>query len=126
MRAMAWTFPLLSIPISNTPLEKQGYPSLESMPKAVWELFSISWQHSLWFSQKVRDQLLSGITNPLYRKAANRLFDAGIEVLNDFFARMQEDPFTAFSEGMELDFHSLNGMMTLARKLTKYLLRIAK
>ncbi|MGD0994750.1 MAG: radical SAM protein [Candidatus Bathyarchaeia archaeon] len=126
MKAMAWTFPLLSIPISNTPLEKQGYPNLKAMPKAVWELFWISWQQSLWFSQKVRDQLLSELTNPLYREAANRLFDAGIESLNNFFAQMHEDPLTAFSEGMKLDFHSINGMITLARKLPKYLLQIAR
>ena len=126
MKAMAWTFPLLSIPISDTPLGKQGYPSLKAMPKVVWELFWISWRQSLWFSQKVRDQLLSELTNPLYRKAANRLFDAGIESLNNFFAQMHEDPFTAFSEGMKLDFHSINGMITLARKLPKYLLQTAK
>ncbi len=126
MKAMAWTFPLLSIPISNTPLGKQGYPSLKAMPKAVWELFWISWQQSLWFSQKVRDQLLSELTNPLYRKAADRLFDAGIKSLNNFFAQMHEDPLTAFSEGMKLDFHSINGMITLVRKLPKYLLQTAK
>jgi len=126
MKAMAWTFPLLSIPISDTPLEKQGYPSLEAMPKAVWELFSISWQQSLWFSQKVRDQLLNGLTNPLYRKVANRLFDAGIESLNRFFTQMREDPPTALSDAMKLDFHSIKGMITLARKLPKYLLQIAK
>jgi hypothetical protein len=126
IKAMAWTFPLLSIPISDTPLEKQGYPRLEAMPKAVWELFSISWQQSLWFSQKVRDQLLDGIINPLYRKAANRLFDAGIKSLNKFFAQMHEDPLTALNEGMKLDFHSINGMITLARKLPRYLLQMAK
>jgi hypothetical protein len=96
------------------------------MPKVVWDLFWISWQQSLWFSQKVRDQLLSELTNPFYRKAANRLFDAGIESLNNFFARMHEDPLTAFSEGMKLDFHSINGMITLVRKLPKYLLQTAK
>ena len=123
MKAMAFTFPLLSIPISNTPLEKQGYPSLKAMPKVVWELFWISWQQSLWFAQKVRDQLLGELTNPLYREAASRLFDAGIGSLNNFFDHMHEDPLTAFSEGMKLDFHSINGMMTLVRKLPKYLLR---
>lgn len=126
MKAMAWTFPLLSIPISNTPLEKQGYPSLKAMPKVVWELFWVSWQQSLWFSQKVRDQLLSELTNPLYREAANRLFDAGIGSLNNFFAQMREDPLTAFNEGMKLNLHSINGMITLARKLPKYLLRAAR
>jgi len=126
MKAMAWTFPLLSTPISDTPLEKQGYPSLKAMPKAVWELFSISWQQSLWISQKVRDQLLGGLVNPLYRKAANRLFDAGIESLNEFFVRMHEDPLTALGEGMKLDFHSFNGMITLARKLPKHLLQMTK
>ncbi len=122
MKALAWTFPLLSIPIGNTPLEKQGYPSLKAMPKAVWELFGISWQQSLWFAQKVRDQLLTELTNPLYRQAANKLFDAGIGSLNNFFAQMREDPLTAFNEGMKLDLHSINGMITLARKLPKYLL----
>ena len=126
MKAMAWTFPLLSIPITDTPLEKQDYPKLEAMPKAVLELFSMSWQQSLWFSQKVRDQLLGGLTNLLYRKAANRLFEAGIESLNKFFAQMHEDPLTALSEGMKLDFHSINGIITLARKLPKYLLQTAK
>ena len=123
MKAMAWTFPLLAIPISNTPLEKQGYPNLKAMPKVVWELFWISWQQSLWFAQKVRDQLLSELTNPLYREAANRLFDVGVGSLNNFFAQIREDPLTAFGDGMKLDFHSINGMMTLARKLPKYLLR---
>ena len=88
MKAMAWTFPLLSIPINNTPLEKQGYPNLKAMPKAVWELFWVSWQQSLCFSQKVRDQLLSELTNPIYMQAVNRLFDAGIGSLNNFFERI--------------------------------------
>jgi hypothetical protein len=126
MKAMAWIFPLLSIPIGNTPLEKQGYPSLEAMPKAVWELFCISWQQSLCFSQKVRDQLLIGLVNPFYRKVANRVFDSGIELLSKFFAQMQRDPLAALSEGMKLDFHSINGMITLARKLPSFLLRIEK
>jgi radical SAM superfamily enzyme YgiQ (UPF0313 family) len=126
MNAKAWTFPLLSIPIGNTPLKEQDFPSLETMPKAVWELFGTSWQQSLWFSQKVRDQLLSGLTNPVYRKAANRLFDAGIETLNNFFEKMKRDPLTAFNEGLKFDFHSINGMITLARKLPNYLMRIAK
>jgi hypothetical protein len=94
------------------------------MPKAVWELFCISWQQSLCFSQKVRDQLLIGLVNPFYRKVANRVFDSGIELLSKFFAQMQGDPLAAFSEGMKLDFHSINGMITLARKLPSFLLRI--
>ena len=126
MKAKAWTFPLLSIPISGTPLEKQSYPSLDTMPKAVWELFGTSWKQSLSFSQEVRDQLLSGLTNPIYKKAANRLFDEGIKSLNEFFTQMQRDPLTSFNKGMNLDFHSINGMIALARKLPNYILKRAK
>lgn len=90
------------------------------MPKAFWKLFCLSWQHILRFSYAIRDQLLSGITNPVYKRVADRLFNAGILQLSKFFSRLEEDP-QVLSQAMNIDVHGVTGIVTIARELPRYL-----
>jgi len=120
--AKVWIFPLLSIPIRGTPLGNQSHPEMEFMPKTVWELFCLSWQQSLRFSHAMRDQLLSGVTNPITKRVTSRLFDAGIELLSKFFSHLEEDP-QVLSQAMNIDVHGVTGIVTIARQLPRYIAR---
>lgn len=118
--AKAWIFPLLSIPMTGTPLGNRSYPQMKSMSETVWKLFCVSWRHSLRFSRENRDRLLGGITNPVFKMAANRLFDAGIEPLNKFFSRLEKDP-EALNRVANFDIHQVRGVINLARKMPRYI-----
>lgn len=118
--AKAWIFPLLSIPIGGTPLGNHRYPDIGSMSETVREVFCVSWQHSLRFSRAMRGQLLTGITNPVYRSLIERLFDTAIEQLSKFFSQMENDS-EAVNQVTSIDLHGLNGMVTIARKLPRYI-----
>lgn len=119
-KAKAWIFPLLSIPMSGTPLGKQDYPKISSMPKIVWKLFSISWQYSLEFAHEIREQFLWNITNPIYKAVANRLFDIGLQPLSDFFSHLEADP-QALNRAMNFNIHNAQDALAAVRKLPGYL-----
>lgn len=121
MKAMAWTFPLLTIPMGGTGLEKEKYPNMLEMPETVWQLFYKSWSHSLWFSQKIRRELI-GDTNSLTKILVDKLYNAVINELREQLEQLRKDPEKTLEEYSRINLNSIRGMLSLASSLLRSLL----